>query len=164
MDVAELSERGIAVAGQGGDTDAEAFCRHDNADQFIAFAAVTDGDEQIVFLDHPEVAVHGFDGVHEDRRRTGAGHCGGNLAADVSAFADAGDHDLRAGIKGLTARFHQFDEIAVEGVFNRFESFNLNGEHFFCFCQYRFGIHGFSSPLFPGNIYPEDRFLKAVFQ
>ena len=87
-EVGKLCEGGFRVAGECRDGDAEAFRGDQHADQFIAFPAVTERQQQVPLLKHSEVAVHGFDRMDENSGGAGAGECRGDLFADMPAFAD----------------------------------------------------------------------------
>lgn len=76
-----------------------------------ALARPRHGDDGIVPGDHAEVAVIGFGRVDEERRCAGRGECRGQLRADMTALADAGDDDaafdLRHHVDGARERFGQ---------------------------------------------------------
>ena len=61
--------------------------------QFRALARPRHGDDGVVLGDHAEIAVIGFRRMDEEGRRAGRGERGGDLGADMAAFADAGDDD-----------------------------------------------------------------------
>ena len=147
MDVTELGKCGVPVSGECGDADAEAFRGDDYADDFIAFAAVADGDEQVVLLNHSEVSVHGFNGMHEDRGRAGACHGRGDFAADMTAFSDARNDDFSALVECFAAGLRQFDKVFVQIVLKSFKSFDFNGNDLFRLLQYSIRIHDSTSCL-----------------
>ena len=62
----------------------------------FAFAAIGNGEHQVDFLDHAQVAVAGLGGMDEHGRRAGGCQRRGDLAADVAALAHAHDHDAAA--------------------------------------------------------------------
>ena len=77
---------------------ADALQRLQDARQFFGLAAIRHGDDHIVGLDDPKVAVHGFGGMQEERRRAGAREGRGDLAADDAGLAHAGDDDAAAAV------------------------------------------------------------------
>ena len=83
--------------------------RGDNAQQLIRHAAIAQRHHHITLRHHPQITVESIQRVQVEGRRACAGQRGCNLSADVSALADAGDHNLPRAMK------HQLHG-AVEGV------------------------------------------------
>ncbi len=54
-------------------------------------------DKAIVTGNHAEIAVAGFAGMDKKCGSTGAGHGGGDFAANVPGFSHAADHDTAFG-------------------------------------------------------------------
>ena len=68
----------------------------DQQQHFGGLAGVRDGEQHVVARDHADVAVAGFGGMHEKRRRARGGQGGGDLAGDVAGLAHAADDDAAA--------------------------------------------------------------------
>jgi hypothetical protein len=91
-------ERRCRVAGDHHQLGALALDQRHDLQQLVALAGVGDADEDVVALDHAEVAVARFRGVDEVRGRPGARQRGSDLARDVTRLADAAhDHASLAG-------------------------------------------------------------------
>ena len=67
--------------------------RSQQADDFLALAAVRQDQGDVVGMDHAEIAVHGPGGVEDVGARAGRIEGAGDLLADVGRFAGAGDAD-----------------------------------------------------------------------
>ena len=75
--------------------------------QFLAFAAVGDGNHQIDVFDHAQVAVAGFCWMHKHGWRSCGGQGGCDLASNVSAFAHAHHHHATAYGQDGAHRLHE---------------------------------------------------------
>ena len=79
-DVRRLAERRRAVAGYRDHPCAEALDRFEQPQQLLRLAAVRQRDDDIVALQHAEIAVDRFGRMKKERRRAGARQRRGNLA------------------------------------------------------------------------------------
>jgi hypothetical protein len=80
---------------------------------------IGNGNQGIVGGDHAEVAVRRFGRMHEQRRRAGRGQRGGDLAADVAGFADAGHDDAPLAVQQQGDGLHHavvIGQARVQGV------------------------------------------------
>ena len=59
---------------------------------FLGFPGIGNRQNHILARDHAHVAMPGFTGMHEKRRRSGARQGGGDLAAHVPGLAQTDDH------------------------------------------------------------------------
>ena len=157
-DVGEAGERGVRHAGDACHRDAEAFRGHDDAREFVRFAAVAQCDHQVAVLKHAQVAVHGFHRVHEDGRRTGAGERGGYLPPHVAALADSGHHDLAVAVQRVHAGGNELHEPVAELVAHGGETFDFDVEHLPRLCDHGFRVHFHSR--FPWFSF---RFISSIY-
>ncbi len=131
-EIRAFAEARFRLLRDGDDIDAEAFDGGDDGEQLIRFAAVAESEQRVLRRDDAEIAVHGFDGMHED----GAGACGsergGHFLADVAAFADAGDDEFAAAGDGIEAPPDAIGEGLAEVRADGLEPFYLNIKDF-CF-------------------------------
>ena len=90
---------GLQAAGHGDQRGAQAPQHGQDGREFAAFAAVGDGQHQVVARDHAQVAMAGLGGVH--KKGGGAGGCerGSNLAAHMATFAHAHHHHTAPGLQ-----------------------------------------------------------------
>ena len=125
----------IRLLRDGDDVDAEAFDGGDDGEQFVRFAAVAEGEQRVLRRDDAEIAVHGFDRMHENG--AGASRCkrGGHFLADVAAFADAGDDEFAAAGDGVEAASDAIDERLAEVRADGLQSFYFNIKDFCRFFQ-----------------------------
>ena len=93
VNVGVAGERRLRITRHGNELGSLALDRRNNGEEFARFARIGNAEYHVVGRDHAEVAVRGFSRVHEKGRRPGRGECGGELAADVSGFADAGNDE-----------------------------------------------------------------------
>ncbi len=68
-------------------------------ENFSRFAGIRQRQHRIVAGDHADIAVTGLAGMHEKRRRAGAGESGGDFPADMAGLAHAGHHDTAPAVK-----------------------------------------------------------------
>jgi hypothetical protein len=92
VDVRFPAQGGCRVAGHADQLGAAPLDQGHDAGDFRALAGVGQGDHHVLAGDHAQVAMAGLGRVHEKRRGAGAGQGGGDLAADVTGFAHAGNH------------------------------------------------------------------------
>src|SRR5204863_5789656 len=89
MHVRSLRERALLVAGERDDLrDLTLQMRH-QLRELVRFARVRQHDDHIIGRDHSEVAVTRFSGMHEERRCARRRQRRGELARDMTGFADA---------------------------------------------------------------------------
>ena len=81
----------IARQGDHRHTEACDGCQH--REDLWRLARVRQGEHDVAARNHADVAVARLGRMQEEGRAAGAGECGGDLAADVSRLAHAGDHD-----------------------------------------------------------------------
>ena len=94
-DIAVLGDPGLPVSRDRDELDADPLDELEEVDDFLGFAAVGYGQDDVARQDHAQVAVAGFGRMDEDRRRPAARQGGGDLAADEARLAHAGDDDPR---------------------------------------------------------------------
>ena len=97
--VAMRASAEFEIAGKGDEGHPQARDHRHDGEDFVGFARIGQGQHRIVPRDHADIAVAGLAGMHEKRRRAGAGQRGGDLAADMAGFAHAGDHDAPAAVE-----------------------------------------------------------------
>ena len=88
-----LRQRALLVAGDGDDGGCHLPERRQQFDDFLRFAAQRQGEDDIVLMDHAEIAVNGAGGVDEVGAGAGGVERAGDFLADVSRLAGAGDAD-----------------------------------------------------------------------
>jgi len=81
-DIRRLGERRARRTGDGNQPGAEPPNGFEQPEDFIRFAAIGERHDNVVALDHSEIAMDRFRRVEEDGRRAGAGERRGDLAAD----------------------------------------------------------------------------------
>ncbi len=114
---AVLGEGAVGFGGEGDDGDVAAFDGGEEGGDFVGGAGVTHGEEEVVVVEDAEVAVHGFDGVHDGGGGAGAVEGSGDFVANVEVFADAGDDDFAVAFDGFEAGLNG----VVEGVVELFD-------------------------------------------
>ena len=74
------------------------FCQEigEKAEQFVGFARVGDGQDEVVVGDHAQIAVKGVEGIDKEAGSPGRGEGGSDFCANMSAFTHA-RHDNFAG-------------------------------------------------------------------
>src|SRR5262249_61494107 len=92
-DVGLPGEGAVAVAGEADDGVGELADRAEDAEDFFALAAVRQDQGDVVGVDHAEVAVQRLGGVENIGPRAGRVERAGDLLADVSGLAGAGEAD-----------------------------------------------------------------------
>lgn len=92
-EVASPCQTALAVIDDGNGKAPFAVEGGDHLQEFVALAAFADHEEDIVFRNDADVAMHGADGIEEESAGSGGGHRGGHLLGDEGAFADAGEED-----------------------------------------------------------------------
>ena len=92
-------ERRLRVAGDGDQLGALPLDQRQDLQQLVAFPGVGNADEDVVALDHAEVAVARLGGMHEIRRRAGARQSRSDLARDVAGLADAAHDDAALAVE-----------------------------------------------------------------
>ena len=98
-------QRRVRIGGHRDQADAEAARVIGEIFQLRRLARPRQRDDDIVVRDHAEVAVAGFARMHEQRRRSGGGEGGGDLAPDMAGFAHAGhDHPALRGADQVDRR------------------------------------------------------------
>ena len=90
-DVRLAAERAVALRSQRDERDAEALGVGDDRGELHALARPGQGDHHVAALQHAEVAVTGFGGMHERGGLASGGERRRHLARDVARLADAGD-------------------------------------------------------------------------
>ena len=91
--VGSLGKFGTGVAGESQNRNAHVLERGNQVGDFRRLAAVAQGEQHVTFDQHAEVAVGGVTRMNKERRRAGRSQRGGNLLADESRLAHAGDHN-----------------------------------------------------------------------
>ncbi len=89
--------------GDGDDVNAKAFNGGNDGEQFVRLAAVAEGEQRVLRRYDAEIAVHGFNRMHENGAGARRGERGGHFLADMAAFANAGDDELTAARDGVEA-------------------------------------------------------------
>ena len=95
-DVGVFRQGRFNVAGHRNQRHAQAFEHGQDRHQLFGLAAVGDGQHQVDWLDHAQVAMAGLGRVDKQGRRAGGRQRGGGFAPDVAAFAHAHDHHAAA--------------------------------------------------------------------
>ena len=85
--------------------------------------------------------MHGLHGVHENRGRTRAGQCGGDLLPHVAAFAHPGHDDLAVPVERLHARGNELDESVAELVAHGGEPVDFDVEDLVRFLDHGLCVH-----------------------
>ena len=93
-----VGQRARRVAGHGDDRGGHPLERPEQADDLLALAAVRQDDDDVVGVDHAQVAVHGPGGVEQVGAGAGRVERADDLLADVGRLADAGDADPAVGL------------------------------------------------------------------
>ena len=125
----------IRLLRDGDDVDAEAFDGGDDGEQFVRFAAVAEGEQRVLRRDDAEIAVHGFDRMHENGAGARRGERGRHFLADVAAFADAGDDEFAAARDGVEAPSDAIGERLAEVRADGLQPFYFNIKDFCRFFQ-----------------------------
>ena len=98
-DVAEFAQFGIRVGGYADDRfQADVTAEADHFEDFAGFPAGGESDHAVAGSDESQVAVRGLARVYIGGGSTRGAQRGGELARDVSGFADARGQDLACGI------------------------------------------------------------------
>ena len=118
-------ERGVGVARDRHQRDAEAASDGKQPQHLLALPAVRDREEDVAPDERADVAMAAFAGVQEEGRRAGGGERRGDLAADDARLADARDDDLAAAGEEQVERAR---ETGVEAVPDGGESVRLDVE------------------------------------
>ena len=91
--VGVLGQRRAEVAGHRDHAGSYLLDDREQASDLFGLAAVRDDYDDVVAGHHAEISVDGLGGMHDERRRAGAGERGRNLPPDYSGLAHAGDYD-----------------------------------------------------------------------
>ena len=140
-EIGEFRQRGCRIPRNGRDRDAEAFRGNQDADQLVAFSAVAEREQQIVFLQHAQIPVHGLHRMDEDGRRSRAGESRRDLFSDMSAFADPAYDDFPPVVQNPDAEADQFGEFRAEMFLEMDKSVDFQLEGFRARLQNKFRIH-----------------------
>jgi hypothetical protein len=85
--------------------------------------------DDVVGGDHAEIAVAGFRGMDEERRRAGGGKSGRDLAADMARFAEPGDDQPSLGVAdAIDGRRKRRAEVGLQRRRDRGNAASLNIE------------------------------------
>ena len=106
-------QRALACAGQPDNGRRQLAERAQQADDLLAFAAVRQGQDDIVGMDHAQIAVDGAGGVQDVGTGARRVERAGDLLADVGRFAGAGDRDPAGAVP---QQLHRLKERAVETI------------------------------------------------
>ncbi len=98
-DVGFEGEAAFEVAGHGDEEVFVALKEGDAGDDFFGGAAVGEGEDDVVGLDHAKVAMEGFTRVNVEGGGAGAGHGGCDFAGDEAVFAHAGEDHAAAAVE-----------------------------------------------------------------
>ena len=140
----------VAVAGEGDELGAHALDDRQDQQDFVGLAGVRQRQYHVGGRDHAEVAVRGLARMHEERRRAGGGERGGDLVADVTGFAHAGDdHAPGAGEDDLAgARELRVHALGERGQRVRLDLDDVTAE----LLEWGTGGHGFALYQAWGNL------------
>ena len=83
---AGLCQSRLRIAGERDQTVSVSLDQGKNLDQFPGLTAVGDGNDHILFGQHPEITIHPFGWVEEEGRCPCAGKRGGDLSATSPDF------------------------------------------------------------------------------
>ena len=118
-----LGQGGLEVARHGGHAHALAFEHGQQVGDFMALAAIGQGQHQIAATHHAQVAMAGLGRMHKKSGCAGRGQRGGNLVPHMAAFAHAHDDDPPAQRQnGL----HHRDEVFVQALGQCVQRGNFN--------------------------------------
>src|SRR5207237_6215254 len=127
MNVGALRERTLLIAGERDDRSPLALQMRKQQYQLVGFARVRQHDDDVVGRDHPQIAVPGFGGMHEERRRPRRSERCRELARDMPRFSDARYDDASATIEN---QLHRVDEWLGKPLLERGDRARLGVEHF----------------------------------
>jgi hypothetical protein len=91
--VAGTGESRFGITGESDDRHFQTLQCFEQIQDFLGFAALGDREQRVATSKHTQVTVERFGGMQEERRRTGAGKGGGNLAANQTGLAHTRDDD-----------------------------------------------------------------------
>ena len=118
-------EGGLQTARHGDHGRAQTPQHGQDGREFAAFAAVGDGQHQVVAGDHAQVAMAGFGGMDKKRGGAGGGQRGGDLAAHMAAFAHAHHYHTAP---GLQHHLHRLGKHTIHAGRQAVQGFHLNVE------------------------------------
>lgn len=90
-------QRGARVTSHGDHASALALDQRQDGKQLNGLSGIGQRQQNVVPGNHAQVTVIRFGRVHEVGRRAGAGHSGGDLAADMTGFAQAAHYHATPG-------------------------------------------------------------------
>ncbi len=99
MDVGSLRQRRLFVSGQRDQARALSLEMGQQRHQFVGFAGIRQQKHDIIGGDHSQVTVTSLGGVNEERGRTGRRQRRGDLARNVSGFANTGHNHATAALE-----------------------------------------------------------------
>ena len=137
MDVGHLRHRRVRLARHRDQRRAHALDQRQDRHDLGGFARIADRQYHVLARDHAQVAMAGFTGVDEERRRAGGRQRRGDLAADVARLAHAGNDDApSAGHHALAGA----DEVGVDPRQQALQAVALDFEHAAPHVQYVFWV------------------------
>ena len=134
----------------------------EHGQQLVRLAAVADGQQDIPFGDHAQIAVHRLNGMHEDGARAGARKSRRYLLADVSAFADAAHHDLSALFQNVQTAGDEFHKGIVKVLLQGSERLHFDVDHFRCAFQYPIFVHSRHVIILLSPVYCHSRAVDSA--
>ena len=117
--VGVMGQGGVQAACDGNQGNAQALEHRQNGGQFIALAAVGQGQHQVLGLHHAQIAMAGLGRMHEQRRGSGGSQRGRHLAANVAAFAHAHHHHPALHRQHALHRMHKTFRQALPDLLHR---------------------------------------------
>src|SRR5262249_31958654 len=103
--------------------------------EFFGLTRITQRQYNVAIVDDADVAVQRIDAVQHHARRPGAGERGGDLPADVAAFADADHDELSTPFQSLDNESDGTIEGVVELAANSAQGGQFDIENFTSACQ-----------------------------
>ena len=91
--VAGAGESGFGIAGESDDRHFQTLKGLEEIQDFLRFAAVSDGEQGVTASEHSQIAVKSFGGMEEKGRCAGTGKGGRDFAANQARLAHTGDDD-----------------------------------------------------------------------